>query len=591
MNEITRDLADRLESADTRRHDLDALRAVAMLLGIALHAALSFMDFPWVVQDRYREPALGLFVAAIHGFRMPLFFLLSGFFTAMLWKKRGMGGLLRHRAKRIGLPLVLGCATVVPVMWGTVVWAGSGNTTFGAAEADSGKDIWTAAAYGDLDALRGHVERGASLDAEDPTYGHSPLGWAVLGDQRAAIGYLLDAGADPNARYRDRNTALHTAAFFGRAKAAAKLLKAGADINARNIHRETPLDSMRHNQGTTAFIAGLLQAPMDFKAVTAGRDRIRKMLVSRGAISGLAGPPEDPDPARQESKGAAEGNPQARLGGLLFRLMESPFFHHLWFLWFLCWLVAGFAIVVVCARPFPRIPVPLVLVATPLCLLWLVPLTMLTQSFMNWGGAMPGFGPDTSAGLVPMPHVLAHYAIFFGCGALVYGSPGAADRLGRGWWLQLPLALLLAPAALALALHTPWGRELAGDDDTRRLLANLGQVLFAWLMIFGLMGLFVTLLSRERPWVRYVSDSSYWLYLAHVPLIIAGQAVLRSVDLPAIVKFTLLIAVATAILLVSYRLFVRYTWIGRLLNGPRHRAECSFGCMPPNASIHVRFGR
>ncbi len=65
------------------------------------------------------------------------------------------------------------------------------------------------------------------------------------------------------------------------------------------------------------------------------------------------------------------------------------------------------------------------------------------------------------------------------------------------------------PAALALALHAPWGRELAGDDDTRRLLANLGQVLYAWLMIFGLMGLFETLLSRERPRVRYLSDSSY----------------------------------------------------------------------------------
>ncbi|MFC1759550.1 hypothetical protein ACFL2H_12425 [Planctomycetota bacterium] len=33
-----------------RRHDLDALRAIAMLLGIVLHAALSFAPIPWVVQ-------------------------------------------------------------------------------------------------------------------------------------------------------------------------------------------------------------------------------------------------------------------------------------------------------------------------------------------------------------------------------------------------------------------------------------------------------------------------------------------------------------------------------------------------------------
>lgn len=32
-----------------RRHDLDALRAFAMLLGVALHAALSFIDRKSVV--------------------------------------------------------------------------------------------------------------------------------------------------------------------------------------------------------------------------------------------------------------------------------------------------------------------------------------------------------------------------------------------------------------------------------------------------------------------------------------------------------------------------------------------------------------
>ena len=78
----------------------------------------------------------------------------------------------------------------------------------------------------------------------------------------------------------------------------------------------------------------------------------------------------------------------------------------------------------------------------------------------------------------------------------------------------------------------------------------------------------------------YVSDSSYWLYVVHVPLIIAGQALLRALNLPAMVKLTLLIAVATAILLVGYRFLVRYTWIGRLLNGPRTRVQGSLSSRP-----------
>ncbi|MHC5002836.1 MAG: acyltransferase family protein [Planctomycetota bacterium] len=561
---------------DPRRHDLDALRAFAMLLGIGLHAALSFMDVSWVVQDRARTPELGLVVSAIHGFRMPLFFLLSGFFTAMLWRRRGIGGLLRHRAQRIALPLGLGCVTIVPLMWVVVIWAGSGNATYGtgADTGDTGRDIWTAAAYGNLEALRAHIDRGAAIDAEEPIYGHSPLAWAVIGDQPEAVDELLGAGADPSARYRDRNTALHTAAFFGRVAATERLVAAGAEINARNAGGETPVDVMRHGQGTTEFIAGLLKVPVDFAAVAAGRERIRPMLEQRGGLEGRALPRAVEGAVRpgQDERGAFERVLLPVLKGVLQALMLFPFFHHLWFLWFLCWLVAGFALIVLVLRALPRIPFPPALVATPLCLLWLVPLTMLTQSFMNQRGTVPGFGPDTSAGLVPMPHVLAHYAIFFGFGALLYARAGPARRLGRGWWIQLPLALLLLPAALALSLQLPWSRELVADDGTRRLLAMLGEVLYAWLMIFGLMGLFETILGRERRGVRYASDSSYWLYLVHLPLIIVGQALLREADLPALVKLAVLVAVTTMALLMSYQLLVRYSWIGRMLNGPRTRS-------------------
>jgi peptidoglycan/LPS O-acetylase OafA/YrhL len=582
MTAVTGELRPGLESVDARRHDLDALRASAMLLGIVLHAALSFVDFPWVVQDRSREPALGLLVLAIHGFRMPVFFLLSGFFTAMLWRRYGTGGLLRHRAKRIALPLVLGCVTIVPATWAVMGWAESRGASSVSGD-ESGRDIWTAAAYGNLDALRAHVEGGAPLDGVEPLYGHSPLGWAVLGGQDGAIAYLLEAGADPNARYRDQNTALHTAGFFGRAEAVARLLEAGADVDARNVHGETPLDSLRHDRGTTEYIAGLLQVPVDFAAVAAGRERIREMLASQDATSGRARPLPN-SPSAGQTPPESERDDREGMAGGLARLMQRPFFQHLWFLWFLCWLVAGFALVVVVFRPLPRIPVPPILVATPLCLLWLVPLTMVTQAFMHGGGSLPGFGADDSTGLVPMPHVLAHYAIFFGFGALMYGVPAAADRLGRGWWLHLSLASVVAAPALALALHAPGARELVGGEGMRNLLANLGQVLYAWLMIFGLMGLFAKLLGRARPGVRYLSDSSYWLYLAHLPLIIVGQVLVQGLDLPAIVKVVLLVAGATTLLLVSYQLFVRYTWIGRVLNGSRTRRRLPAPAAEPAAS-------
>ncbi len=94
-------------------------------------------------------------------------------------------------------------------------------------------------------------------------------------------------------------------------------------------------------------------------------------------------------------------------------------------------------------------------------------------------------------------------------------------------------------------------------------------------MTFGLMGMFRSLMSGESKAMRYISDSSYWLYLVHLPLIIVAQAIVRNWQMPAVVKFTLVCVVTSGLLLASYQLFVRYTPIGTLLNGPRFRPKRS----------------
>ena len=98
-----------------RRTDLDALRSFAMLLGVALHASLSFFADPWPVHDTRRSDLLPLFYVFVHGFRMPLFFLLSGYFTMLVYRRRGLKSLLEQRFTRIFLPLVIATATIVPL--------------------------------------------------------------------------------------------------------------------------------------------------------------------------------------------------------------------------------------------------------------------------------------------------------------------------------------------------------------------------------------------------------------------------------------------------------------------------------------------
>src|SRR3954452_20902469 len=174
--------------AFARRSDLDALRAGAMLLGIVLHASLSFFPSFWLVTDRRQEPGLGVLFSAIHGFRMPLFFVMSGFFSAMLLHRRGRGSLVKHRFHRVLLPLLAGMFTIVPLTVGisTLAMSSAPRKTGGTAPVGGASNIWAAARAGDLGAIERHLASGVAVDAVDPERGGTPLMWAAVAGRAEA---------------------------------------------------------------------------------------------------------------------------------------------------------------------------------------------------------------------------------------------------------------------------------------------------------------------------------------------------------------------------------------------------------------------
>lgn len=62
--------------------------------------------------------------------------------------------------------------------------------------------------------------------------GRAPLFLAASEGRLRAVRYLLDEGADVNARGSDGNTALSEATFYGHATVIKELLVRGADVNA-----------------------------------------------------------------------------------------------------------------------------------------------------------------------------------------------------------------------------------------------------------------------------------------------------------------------------------------------------------------------
>ncbi len=102
-----------------------------------------------------------------------------------------------------------------------------------------------------------------------------------------------------------------------------------------------------------------------------------------------------------------------------------------------------------------------------------------------------------------------------------------------------------------------------------RLPVAAAYTLAIWTWTFGLTGAALLVFSRENKVWRYLADSSYWVYLLHLPLVMALQVALSSIALPGLVKLAIILAASFAILLGSYHLLVRNTWIGAWLNGRR----------------------
>ena len=582
-------------AAPTKRyHDLDALRAVAMLLGILLHGFITFIEIPmWPAQDINQSEGYLYALHAIHGFRLPLFFLISGFFTAMLWRKRGLKALLKHRAKRILLPLVV----FLPLMWGALF--------FGVAPMMEGKgvqseNLWSASKNGNVEDIAHHLKQGAQINGLDPIGGSTPLIIACLYGQIDAAKFLLDEGAEIEARDKDGSTALLVASFFGHTEIVTWLLDQGADPRIRNNRGDKPRDTVagpwtKDLVKFYQYLEDLLKMELDLERIQRERSVIAKLLEnieeSQTTTEAVRSKKEDQKTGEEKEMGLQEKIASEWNLNLDFSALPDwaqiviygsiiPAFHHLWFLYYLIWLIAGFALVAMLAKKFNWKPLPAKVVISPWRWLWLIPLIMVPQLMMGILGlhmGVPAFGPDTAGGFIPWPPKLLFYAIIFGYGALCFGHADF-EKVGRRWILCFALSI----PTLLLGLHWFDLRNEAYDaglglgESTVMLyhfLTSLCQATYVWLMMFGFIGMFRRFFSKENKRIRYLSDSAYWLYLAHLPVIMIIQIWVSDWTWPSFVKLIFTCALTVIPLLLIYEYMVRFTWVGTMLNGKRKREK------------------
>jgi peptidoglycan/LPS O-acetylase OafA/YrhL len=218
---------------------------------------------------------------------------------------------------------------------------------------------------------------------------------------------------------------------------------------------------------------------------------------------------------------------------------------------------------------------------------------------------------------LPEPGLVLFYGLFFAFGWGLYRRQALLDALALKWGTHCRTGLVLfavvtvmsvgmslgqlregkaasAPAERRQGAPAPGKAPERGTGAANRpeqgppgggegapgqppppifLVMRLVTALLSWSLTLAVVGLFMRYLNHPNRVARYIADSSYCAYLAHVPLLMPLQILVAGWPLPWPVKLLLLNVVLGTVLLVVYDLGVRGTWMGVLLNGRRHSPE------------------
>lgn len=260
-------------------------------------------------------------------------------------------------------------------------------------------------------------------------------------------------------------------------------------------------------------------------------------------------------------------NPQGLLGFFVehakeqkedrYRTLDTM---HLWFLYYL----AGFSLIIVAVARLPAIRLPRML-SKPWTVV-LVPL-LLVPAVMAAGIPLPA-----PASFLPEWWPFGFYGLFYLAGWRMYGNeswlqklqPFAAGLLTISLVLYIPYSLIQPDLDLSVVLGEPRRQSFGLAACQGVLTAYLSALLTLSSLLLG-----QRYLNRKSTWLRFVADSSYWVYLIHLPIAIFLQTCLIPWSTSVWVKLPIVILGTIIPCMATYLVFIRYTPIGWLLHGKR----------------------
>ena len=256
---------------------------------------------------------------------------------------------------------------------------------------------------------------------------------------------------------------------------------------------------------------------------------------------------------------------------------ERPTLGHLWFLYYLCM----FYLLIPPCRWLARHSLP----HTQSIGRWLgSPLSFI--AFVLWTAATlwPFKGGQVHEGFVYFtPHLpsLAYYGSFFVFGYLFHTQREFLQVAMR----RLPSFLVLAAIAFPVSTFmSVLDNAASGGSVELHLYAVLANALTTWALIYVFIGGALRYFDRPSPWIDYTAQSSYWVFLVHMPLVCLAGWWLVPYDLPAALKFVLVCAFTAIFAFLTFHYWVQKTWVSDFLHGRRFNLAWPWQVRPATAA-------
>ena len=171
---------------------------------------------------------------------------------------------------------------------------------------------------------------------------------------------------------------------------------------------------------------------------------------------------------------------------------------------------------------------------------------------------------DASVSLKPDIRTFLYFFFFYIMGWVLFKSKHQLNTFVRYDWISIFIGLVL------LTLHGYSIQNSGVAPNSNSIILILYSSVVVTLFTFGITGLFIRYGSKHSKIMRCLSDSSYWVYLVHLPLTAFFPSLIWQLSLPAVAKFLIVLFATTLICFLSYHYLVRGTFIGEFLNGRRY---------------------